>query len=60
METIKEWTKTCLSKVRMSEAHADDLIMRVWNEDKVELRKYYCPHCSGYHVTSKKKWIQFK
>jgi len=53
-ERIKSWHRMCLGKVRMSEGHADKLVTRVKMNDGVELRKYYCPHCFGWHVTSQK------
>jgi len=52
MEKIDEWVRTCLHKVRMSDTHADMVIKRA-KTDGTELRKYCCPHCDGWHVTSK-------
>lgn len=52
MEKINEWVKTCLHKVRMAEGHADEVIKRA-EKTGTALRKYHCPHCFGWHVTSK-------
>jgi len=55
MEKFKEWEKTCLNKSRMSEGYADALIKKVKTEKGITLRKYFCPHCFGWHVTRKSK-----
>jgi len=49
MEKISEWAKTCLNKKRLKEHWADDIVKRA----DVSLRKYHCPHCGGWHITSK-------
>ena len=49
MEKFKEWERTCLGKKKLKEKWADDIIKRA----KTPLRKYCCPHCFGWHVTSK-------
>lgn len=49
MDKIDEWVKTCLRKKKLKEQWADNIIKRA----KTPLRKYYCPHCAGWHVTSK-------
>ena len=51
MEAIAEWAKTCLNKNNMSEAHADIVIRRAALTG-TKLRKYSCPHCFSWHVTS--------
>ena len=51
---IKSWQRMCLGKVRMSEEHADKVIVRAKQETNTVLRKYSCPHCFGWHVTSQK------
>jgi len=49
MNFIDEWVKTCLRKKKLKEHWADDIIKRA----DIPLRKYYCPHCEGWHITSK-------
>jgi hypothetical protein len=48
MNFFDEWAKTCLKKKRLKEHWADQLVFKTGGK----LRKYYCPHCDGYHVTS--------
>lgn len=50
MDKFLEWEKTCLRKVKMTDEHADLVIT---GAKPGTLRKYYCPHCFGWHVTSK-------
>jgi len=50
MNRVDEWVKTCLRKKKLSEYHADEIIKRA----KIELRKYYCPHCFYWYITKKK------
>jgi len=49
MENTLEWEKTCLVKKRLKEYWADSIIKRA----ETPLRKYICPHCFGWHITSK-------
>ena len=49
MKKIEEWLKTCLRKKKLSEGVADSIIAKA----DIPLRKYLCPHCMGYHLTSK-------
>lgn len=49
MKPIDEWVKTCLRKKKLKECWADDIIQR----SDIPMRKYHCPHCDGWHVTSK-------
>ena len=49
MNKIDEWAKTCLKKKKLKEQWADSIILKA---DK-PLRKYYCPHCFSWHITSK-------
>ncbi len=51
MEKTTEWTKTCLRKKRLKESWADDIIKKA----TIQLRKYYCLHCFGWHITKKIK-----
>lgn len=51
MNFIEEWVKTCLRKKKLKESWADDIIKRA----KIPLRKYYCPHCEGWHITKQVK-----
>ena len=56
MEKIAEWVKTCLHKARFhSEYKADRRIDEIKKKDNVTLYKYYCPHCSGWHLTKKER-----
>jgi len=48
------WVRSCLHKKKLKEEWADDIIRRAKLEGN-EMRKYYCFHCDGWHVTSKKK-----
>mgnify|MGYP006875404281 CR=1 FL=1 len=50
MKRIDEWVRTCLKKKKLKEAWADSIIKRA----DTPLRKYHCPHCFGWHVTSKR------
>jgi len=52
MKKIDEWVKTCLHKKKLKESWADNIIKRALKDNKV-LYKYYCPHCFGWHLTSK-------
>lgn len=49
MKKIDEWLKTCLKKKKLKEEWADSIIEKA----DIKLRKYYCPHCFAWHVTSK-------
>lgn len=49
MEAIQEWHKTCLRKKKLKEKWANDIILR----SNGTVRKYLCPHCQHWHVTSK-------
>lgn len=49
MDKFKEWAKTCLNKKKLKENWADNIIDRA----DTPLRKYSCPHCFHWHVTSK-------
>ncbi len=51
---IYKWTKDCLNKKRLRSDWADDVIKRA-AETGTTLFKYYCPHCTKYHVTRKKE-----
>lgn len=48
----EKWSHSCLRKRAMKENHADKVIKRAMSEGSY-LRKYVCPHCSNYHLTSK-------
>jgi hypothetical protein len=51
MITIKRWYNECLKKTRLKEWQADDIIEKAY-KDGSYMRKYRCPHCQGWHVTS--------
>ena len=53
-QEIMSWVRSCLHKKKLKEEWADDIIRRAKLEGN-EMRKYYCFHCDGWHVTSKKK-----
>ena len=50
MEKTTEWVRTCLHKARLSEGKANVIINRA---KEINLFKYYCPHCFGWHLTKK-------
>lgn len=52
---VESWNRSCLRKKRMSEKIANKVIDRAIKETGTKLRKYYCIHCLGWHVTSKPK-----
>ena len=49
MNRTEEWHKTCLRKKKLKEKWANAIIARA----ETPLRKYVCPHCGSWHVTSK-------
>lgn len=44
---ISTWAKSCLRKKKLKEIWADNII----NKAEIPLRKYFCPHCGGFHLT---------
>lgn len=46
------WANSCLRKKAMSEDIASKVVKRAISEGDY-LRKYLCPHCQKYHVTTK-------
>lgn len=52
MTTTDEWIKTCINKKRYpSENFADNVIKKVLADRGTTLYKYFCPHCSAWHLT---------
>ena len=49
MEKIEEWAKTCINKKKLNEEVANSIIKK----SEIPLGKYRCPHCDGWHLTSK-------
>lgn len=45
-----EMWRMCLKKKKLQKKWADNIIKRA----DTPLRKYLCPYCNKYHVTSKK------
>lgn len=54
---IREWIRTCLSKVRFSnENRAGRCIDRIKTKRKAPpLGTYLCPHCGGWHLTKRER-----
>lgn len=50
-ERIKRWRGECMRKKRLRKEWADNIIERAAKQGN-ELRKYYCPHCQHWHVSS--------
>jgi hypothetical protein len=48
---IDTWVKMCLSKKKLNEYYCDLVVKQAKKQGK-KLRYYFCPHCSGYHITS--------
>lgn len=46
------WASSCLKKKKLRSEWADRIVVTAKNEGSY-LRKYLCPHCMMYHVTSK-------
>jgi hypothetical protein len=46
------WASSCLKKKKLKSDWADRIIADAKFEGNF-LRKYLCPHCLSYHVTSK-------
>jgi len=53
MKPIDVWIKSCIKKKAYTHDQADSMIVKIKKKRNVELRKYYCPHCSHWHLTSK-------
>jgi hypothetical protein len=58
MDQITEWVKTCLHKTKLSNGRADQIISKAAKGEgkdgrRTILYKYFCPHCSHWHVTRK-------
>jgi len=52
MTTTDAWIKGCIKKKRYpTENFADTVIKKVLSERGTQLYKYFCPHCSGWHLT---------
>jgi hypothetical protein len=52
---IEDWFKMCVGKTRWgNESVAQKCATRLVAEGKVKLmRVYSCPHCFGFHISSK-------
>lgn len=48
--SVAKFVGQCLRKKRMRECHADSVIKRA-AKGGTKLFKYFCPYCSGWHVT---------
>jgi hypothetical protein len=53
--SIKKWFGECLRKKKLKEAWADNIIARAAAEGAF-LRKYFCPHCSSWHVSKQSEY----
>lgn len=54
MTSTDEWIKTCINKKRYpSENFADNVIKKVLADRGTQLYKYFRPHCSAWHLTSR-------
>lgn len=54
----ENWVSACLKKKKLKEAWADSVVKRAI-EGGGYLRKYHCPHCFAWHVTSKRPYGKF-
>lgn len=53
-QRLREWARGCLSKVRHpNEDEAIKASRRVNRRYGQRQRPYECPHCDGWHLTSK-------
>lgn len=52
---VESWVGQCLRKKKLKEKWANTIIQNAQKTGDY-LRKYKCPHCDHYHVTSRREF----